>query len=192
MEDLRSYFDHILNFDNSSLVAVDRCHNLFLIGALLSKKPERVIELGIGTGYITSSLIYALRYNRKGSLTCVDNWSEWGGNEPDGIDAYRSAGVEIVAPMAEEEFVKNCPSDSYDVLISDADPFLSGLWVDEHLRITKHNGFMFFHNTNRKEEYDLFLQRIPDGLQTECLHLFQHDRRYHCINLPIFAYLANP
>ena len=165
MEDLRSYFDHILNFDNSSLVAVDRCHNLFLIGALLSKKPKRVIELGIGTGFITLSLIYALRYNRKGTLTCVDNWSEWGGTEPDGIDAYRSAGVEIVAPMSEEEFVKNCPSDSYDVLISDADPFLSGLWVSEHLRITKHNGFMFFHNTNRKEEYphlQLIAERIKE------------------------------
>jgi glycosyltransferase involved in cell wall biosynthesis len=153
MENLRNYFEHILNFENNGLVAVDRCHNLFLIGAVLSKKPESVLELGIGTGYITLSLIHALRYNQKGKLTCVDDWSEWGGTEPEGINAYRSAGAEIVAPVSEGEFVRNCPSDSYDFLISDADTFLSGLWVDEHIRITKDNGFMFFHNTNRKAEY---------------------------------------
>jgi glycosyltransferase involved in cell wall biosynthesis len=165
MENLRNYFEHILNFENSSLVAVDRCHNLFLIGALLSKKPESVLELGIGTGYITLSVIHALRYNQKGRLTCVDDWSEWGGAEPDGIDAYRSAGAEIVAPVSEREFVINCPSDSYDFLISDADTFLSGLWVDEHVRITNNNGFMFFHNTNRKAEYrnlQLIAERIKE------------------------------
>lgn len=152
MENLREYFDLILNFDHSSPSPIDRCHNLFMIGAVLSKKPDHILELGMGTGYLTLSLMHALRYNGKGKLTCIDNWFDWGGREPDGIDAIRAGGVEVVAPVSEQEFVKQCPSDSYDFLISDADAFLSGLWIDEHLRITKHGGFMFFRNTNRKDD----------------------------------------
>jgi len=149
MENLREYFDHILTFEHSSAAPIDRCHNLFLVGAVLSKKPDTILELGIGTGYVTASLIYALRYNGKGKLTCVDNWFDWGGQEPEGIEKLRAAGVKLVAPMDEAQFVKDCPSDAYDFLISDADAFLSGLWIDEHLRITADKGFMFFHNTNR-------------------------------------------
>ncbi len=152
MENLGDYFNHILNFDHSHTTALDPCHNLFLIGTVLSKKPLNVLELGIGSGYLTLSLIYALCYNGKGSLTCVDNWFDWGGVEPEGIDKIRAAGVKVVAPVSEEEFVRQCPADTYDFLISDADQFLSGLWIDEHLRITKHNGFMFFRNTNRKDD----------------------------------------
>ena len=153
MENLKIFFDYILDFDNSDITALDRCHNLFLFSAILSKKPENILELGIGSGYVTQSLIHALRYNKKGKLTCVDNWFNRGGQEPDGIDNVRAAGAEVIAPVTEEEFVRNCPSDMYDFLISDADAFLSGLWVDEHLRITKQNGFMFFHNTNLREIY---------------------------------------
>jgi hypothetical protein len=152
MENLVDYFNHILNFDHSLPAAIDPGHNLFLIGAVLSKKPLNVLELGIGSGNLTLSLIYALRYNGKGSLTCVDNWFDWGGVEPEGIDKIRAAGVKVVAPVSEEEFVRQCPADTYDFLISDADQFLSGLWIDEHLRITKHSGFMFFRNTNRKDD----------------------------------------
>jgi glycosyltransferase involved in cell wall biosynthesis len=152
MQNLRAYFDHMIAFDSLHPSSLDRCHNIFMMGAVLSKKPEKILELGIGTGYLTWSLIYALQYNRKGNLTCVDNWIDWGGREPADIDKIRAAGVNVVAPVSEQEFVKNCPSDSYDFLISDADAFLSGFWIDEHLRITQHNGFMFFRNTNRKDD----------------------------------------
>ncbi len=152
MENLHQYFDHILTFDHNSSSPIDRCHNLFLIGAVLSKKPDSVLELGIGTGYVTLSLIHALKYNGSGNLTCIDNWFDWGGHEPEGIGAIRAAGVNVVAPISEEEFVKQCPSDSYDFLISDADAFLSGLWIDEHIRITTDKGFMFFRNTNRSDD----------------------------------------
>lgn len=148
MKNLQEYFNLILNFDNNNIVALDRCHNIFLIGALLSKKPENVLELGIGTAYVTLSLIHAIAYNKKGKLTCVDNFLDWGGQKPEWIDKIREAGVNVVAPVEEKEFVSNCASDTYDFLISDADHTNSGLWVNEHLRITQHDGFMFFHDTN--------------------------------------------
>jgi len=152
MLNLQKYCKHILNFKHDGPVAIDRCHNLFVVGALMSKKPQNVLELGIGTGYLTWSLIYALGYNGTGNLTCVDNWFDWGGIEPAGIDEIRHSGVQVVAPVSEDEFVKKCPTDAYDFLISDADQFLSGLWVDELLRICRPNAFMFFRNTNRKDD----------------------------------------
>ncbi|UCD82316.1 MAG: glycosyltransferase family 4 protein [Desulfobacterales bacterium] len=153
MKHLRKYFDHLLNFDHrSNRGAVDRCHNLLVTGSVLARKPQNVLELGIGTGYLTWSLIYALRYNGMGQLTCVDNWFDWGMTEPAGINEIRSAGVQVIAPVSEEEFVKQSPSNVYDFLISDADQFLSGLWVDELLRICRHNAFMFFRNTNLKDD----------------------------------------
>jgi glycosyltransferase involved in cell wall biosynthesis len=158
MENLRDYFDHILNVGHSLPAALDPCHNLFLIGTVLSKKPASVLELGIGSGYLTLSLIYALRYNGKGCLTCVDNWRDWGGTEPEGIDKIRAAGVRVVAPVSREEYVKQCPGDTYDLLISDTDPFLNGSWIDEHLRITKHDGFLFFRNTDHKHDLSGFQQ----------------------------------
>lgn len=153
LEALESYFHLILSFDNSNGVALDRNHNVFLMGALLSRKPERVLELGIGTGYVTRTLLYGLLYNQKGKLTSIDNFMDWHGKEPPYIQEFRDMGATIVAPVTEEEFVKRAGDDSYDFLVSDADHRRSGTWVDHHIRIVAHDGFMFFHDTNHKDKY---------------------------------------
>ena len=190
MENLRKYFDHVLNFDHSSRGAVDRCHNLFVTGAVLARKPHNVLELGIGTGYLTWSLIYALRYNGMGQLTCADNWFDWGMTEPAGIDKIRAAGVQVTAPVSEEEFVKQSPSNVYDFLISDADQFLSGLWIDELLRICQHNAFMFFRNTNRKDDLPN-LQLIEKRIKELGLHHYHFTETSrddeHCYQGWLFA-----
>ncbi len=64
MHELAPYFELLATFNNQHAVAIDLAHNVFLIGAVLSRKPERVLELGVGTGYVTRSLLHALRYNR--------------------------------------------------------------------------------------------------------------------------------
>jgi predicted O-methyltransferase YrrM len=119
-----------------------------LVGAVLARKPERVLELGMGSGYVTSSLLHALRYNRKGSLTSVDNWFDWNGVEPPFAANLRAQGATVVT-SGEEDFVRLAPDDAYDLLVSDADHFKSGGWLDQHLRIVAHDGFLFFHDTNQ-------------------------------------------
>ena len=167
MDSLNDYFALLGQIDYATDdVAIDRCHNLFMMGALLSRKPDDVLELGIGSGYVTISLIHGLRYNGKGKLTCVDNWSDARGGEMEDVAAnLRNAGVNVVAPMDERSFITGCPSGSYDFLISDADHANSGTWVDEHLRVVRSGGFLFFHDTNQLEAYPnmgLITKRVKD------------------------------
>lgn len=146
MNNLNSFFT--LFNTQQSIVAVDKCHAFHIIGSLISKKPEKVLEVGIGTGFLSAGLLMGIRYNQKGTLTCVDNWQDWNGIEPPEIANLRAAGVNVVAPIAEKDFIMNCPDNEYDFVISDGDHLNSGSWVDEYFRITKANGFIFFHDTN--------------------------------------------
>jgi predicted O-methyltransferase YrrM len=149
---LVSLFDLVLRFDHRNPIAIDRAHNLFLIGAVLSKKPRRVLELGIGTGYLTMSLVHALKYNKIGQLTSVDNWFDTHGAEPKLGADLRATGVNVIC-AGEKEFVHHAPSNSFDFLISDADHQNSANWFDHHIRIVERDGLMFFHDTNLPEMF---------------------------------------
>ena len=95
-------------------------------------------------------MIAGIRFNGRGRITCVDNWFDWGGKEPAGIDKLRQIGAKVV-PETEERFLRACAADQYDFLISDADHMHSGDWVQEHLRVTRNDAFLFFHDTNSAE-----------------------------------------
>lgn len=150
--ELTLYFDLLSTFNNKNLVALDLAHNVFLVGAVLARKPERILELGVGSAYLTNSLMNAIAYNRKGCLTSVDNWCDWGGNEPAFASGLRDAGVNLVV-SGEEEFVRAASDDAFDFLVSDADHFRSASWLDQHLRIVQHDGFLFFHDTNQADMF---------------------------------------
>jgi SAM-dependent methyltransferase len=152
---IRDYADMLLAFEDPRNFAIDRAHNLFLFGAVAARKPKAVLELGIGSGFTTRALLHALQYNGTGTLTAVDNWADHGGVEPPMAAEFRAAGVTIVAPVSEESFVRSAPDDAYDLLVSDADHRRSGTWIDEHLRIVRHDGFLFFHDTNHPDSYKL-------------------------------------
>ena len=160
MRDLARYFDLLADFKPDER-AIDVAHNLLLIGAVLSKKPERILELGIGTGIVTRSLLAAVRFNGKGHITSVDNWFDWHGKEPSWVNQLREQGV-TVRVDSEETFLRKCPADEYDLLISDADHVNSGRWLAEHLRVTRNDGFLFFHDTKSANWPTLFTiqQRI--------------------------------
>jgi hypothetical protein len=150
--ELVAYANVILGFDNRNPKAIDLAHNLFLVGAVLAFKPRQLLELGIGTGYVTASLAHAVRYNTAGQLTSVDSWLDTGGKEPELAAGLRALGVNIVRSR-EEEFVRSAPTDTYDLLVSDADHEHSPEWLDQHMRITRRGGLMFFHDTNQPDIY---------------------------------------
>jgi predicted O-methyltransferase YrrM len=131
-------------------VAVDQAHVALLFGVACSLKPKRVLELGIGAGYTTEAILQALEYNESGRLTCVDNWIDWNGQEPSIANRLREKGVEIVL-SDEETYLLKCESQVYDLLVSDADHRNSHRWVDQHLRVVRDGGFLFFHDTSNSE-----------------------------------------
>lgn len=130
------------------VAAVDRNHALFIASVVLAAKPRAVIELGVGTAYLTWTLLDAIRYNGVGALAVVDNWFDAGGKEPVAVtNELRAAGV-MVLTASEEEFVHAAPDACCDVLISDADHYATQRWVDQHLRILTSGGWLFYHDTN--------------------------------------------
>jgi predicted O-methyltransferase YrrM len=177
MKDFKQYFKFVRKFKDRKGAAIDFAHNLFLIGSVLSKKPANVLELGIGTGYVSWSLLHAIRYNRKGSLTCVDTWLDWKGKEPPLANELREAGANIVAPMDEKIFISKSKSGSYDVIVSDADHKHAGDWVDDTLRIAREDAFLFFHDTNQKKYKSLqkIYKRITE-LKLQHYHFTEKSR----------------
>jgi hypothetical protein len=171
------FFNLVLGFGNRNPIAIDCAHNIFVIGAVLSKKPRNVLELGIGTGYLTMSLVHALKYNQTGQLTSVDNWFDTHGLEPKLGAELRAAGVRVVC-SSEEEFVHQAPTDAYDFLISDADHCNSGNWLDQHIRIVGHDGLMFFHDTNLASMFPglAMLEARVKALGLPCYHFKQSSR----------------
>jgi len=62
--------------------AIDVPHGMLILGALISSKPKNILEIGIGTGFITNLLLDGISYNEIGDLTSVDNFHDLGGNLP--------------------------------------------------------------------------------------------------------------
>lgn len=129
-----------------SEVSIDLCHNLLLYGVVASVKPDNVLELGIGSGFVTRAVLDALQYNGKGRLTSVDNYYDWQGIEPPLVAELRLAGAEIVAPVDEGEFVRAQQDASFDILVSDADHNRCGDWLEDVFRIVRTGGLIFVHD----------------------------------------------
>jgi predicted O-methyltransferase YrrM len=174
---LIAYLQLLTNFDDRNPVALDKAHNLFVVGLILATKPKRILELGIGSGFLTSSIIYALQYNRLGTLTSVDNWFDTYGVEPHLVTELRKAGVDCVV-SGEEEYVRNAPTNHFDILISDGDHYNSPKWLDQHLRIVRPQGILLFHDTNNNSMFPALSSIEPALIELGlwCYHFTANSR----------------
>lgn len=141
---IKELADLIDNFDWSP-VAIDKAHGLLLFGTILSYKPSSILELGIGSGFVTSIVLSALKYNGKGSLICVDSWHDWNGIEPPHIENLRKSGANIVV-SSESSFVSKTEKEKYDLIIADGDHRNSHMWAEKTYELAKKNGILFFHD----------------------------------------------
>ena len=73
---MNTYFDMINNFEWKS-VAIDKAHSALLYGTVLSAKPKTLLEIGIGSGFVTKTLLAGIKYNAVGKLISVDSWNDW-------------------------------------------------------------------------------------------------------------------
>lgn len=131
--------------------SVDLCHGMLILSNVLSSKPEKILEIGIGPGFCSEILLSAIEYNQKGKLTCVDNFVDYGGNTPPSlVEKLKNNNIELIAPIEEKDFVYSAKDDSYDFLVSDGDHHKAGLWTDQIFRIMKPYSIMFFHDASNE------------------------------------------
>jgi predicted O-methyltransferase YrrM len=158
-------------------LSLDLSHAALIMGVVAAKKPEQVLELGFGIGYGTDAIVQALTWNRKGRLTVVDNWYDWQGREPDTTAPFKQRGVEFVVG-SEEDFVRSAADEKYDVLVSDADHLNSHKWLDQHLRIVRPGGVLFFHDVGPGSLFPNLRQIVRDAKAMGLSHqLFAEDTR---------------
>ena len=148
MDPIRGFFKHVCIFDNvKRVIALDFPHNMLLFGTLLSAKPKNVLELGVGTGYVTKSILYALAYNRVGTLTSVDCCLDTGGKQPPLFDELRDMGADIVI-STEKDFTFAQQPGTFDFLVSDADHRGAVHYINKTVEMMAPGSIMFFHDTN--------------------------------------------
>src|SRR5437867_3457846 len=82
LEYLQQYKSLLEGYPDDNPVAMDAVHANLIASVVLAKKPERILELGIGSGILTRALLAAIRVNRHGELESVDNLSDWRGEMP--------------------------------------------------------------------------------------------------------------
>lgn len=157
MDGIKDFFNYVLSFERKNAISIDLCHNVLLFGAILSSKPNKVLELGIGNGYSTKCILAALKYNQMGALTSVDNFYDWKGRKPDHVDELQAMGANIIVE-AERAFVHNAESNTYDFIMSDADHDHAGEWVDQIVRIAKNDAIIFVHDVFYTPSVNKYLQ----------------------------------
>ncbi len=139
----------ILGAINRNDVSIDVAHVALIHSLVISCKPASILELGLGTGFSTLALFMGMQFNARGSLTVVDDYTDWGGQEPEIVSQIvQLSGVKHIN-ASEREFVTNAPNATYDFILSDADHW--GDWQEEHLRITRKGGVIAFHDTNNPD-----------------------------------------
>ena len=128
---------------------MDKNHIDLIYSLIISQKPRSILELGIGSGFLTCKILEAISYNEIHQTTfdCVDNFIDWGYNIPDHIREIR--GINIII-NSEENFVKSCKN-KYDFIISDADHPNCHRWITETCSLLNDGGILIYHDVTNQD-----------------------------------------
>lgn len=143
-------------------VAMDEAHISLIASTIRAAKPERILEVGVGSGRCTAALLAAIDCNQMGHVIAVDNWRDWEGVEPEHVEPLRQRGAQVMR-LTEQEAIAAFASDSFQVIVSDADHHHAGEWLPEYVRVLSPGGFIFFHDTNQPNYPSLY--ELPNRLQ---------------------------
>jgi spermidine synthase len=145
---------------SSNSQAIDYAHAHLVAGLILAHKPEAVLELGVGSAYLTRVVLEALRENRHGCLTSVDNFFDWQGIKPIHIEELQRAYPEWNLIISDElSFLQSAAPHTYMFIISDGDHTRGYQTASGVFQLAVPGALLVFHDTSS----DLFrlLARLP-------------------------------
>jgi predicted O-methyltransferase YrrM len=126
-------------------VPVDKNHASLVFSTCISLKPKKILELGIGSGLLTNSLMAAKLYNGYGDLTSVDSFYDWSFVKPDHVKAFESTGLLSIVVKDEKDFVLSC-KEKYDLVVVDGNHNEGHLWANEIFSLVNSGGILFAHD----------------------------------------------
>lgn len=169
-----------MSFKNNYNVKVDKAHALTISGIVYSQKPTKVLELGLGGGESTDSILEALQFNKTPfSYTLVDNWVDYNYQMPDGVIENYGKSINIVT-SDEKQFIFST-KDTYDFIFSDADHYHTNEWFDYvYDNLLEKEGILIYHDINLIENC------LPNLLEIyyKCIQKGYHHKLFNKNSLP--------
>ena len=135
----------------NDIVKIDVNHANFVRALIMCTKPQNVLELGFGSGEATRAILGALLYNEKPyKYTVVDNWLDFGGNQPALTKTEEFSTVKFVT-SSEFDFLKGNPG-MFDFIFSDADHYNTQNWF-EHVynNVLSRDGVLIYHDVTNPQ-----------------------------------------
>lgn len=166
---------------SSENVIVDECHADLIASLVRSHKPATLLEMGVGSGFTSKKILDAIDWNESSAkYSLVDNWVDWNGNIPDGIENLAKHPSCTLYQASEIQFVFSTP-EKYDFIFSDADHWNADKWFDYvYERLLQPGGILVYH--------DVCTVEPPDGELTFPNLKNIYDR---CVKLGIHHKLFN-
>lgn len=142
-------FAELSRHPSGNTQSIDRAHVFLIAGLILAHKPRRVLELGVGSAYLTRVVLAALRENACGELTSVDNFYDWSGAQPPHIAVLQRESPSWKLVLSDETgFLREASSEAFDFVISDGDHTRGYQNTPDTFRVCAPGGVIVFHDTN--------------------------------------------
>jgi len=141
-------------YQTNPIVAMDDNHIQLIYSLILCNKPNTILEIGIGSGLVTKTIIDAFHYNQMPTkITCIDSFLDWNGNIPIGFETFHD--IIDFKQSNEKDFIFNC-TETYDFIISDADHHHTNEWVDKTYNLLNTGGILIYHDVTNSDFPNLF------------------------------------
>jgi predicted O-methyltransferase YrrM len=153
------------------LVKIDDCHAAFLKALVMCKKPRHVLEFGFGAGEGTRAIRAGLQFNAQAHhYTVVDNWLDFGGQQPAATRDEDFGGVGFVT-SSELDFVVACKQ-TYDFILSDADHHNTQSWFEPaYTSLLARGGVLVYHDVTNAAAFPNLMQIYEDCIRRDLHHV---------------------
>lgn len=164
-------------FGEDEGVKIDLAHGMLLTGLVAANKPKTILEIGLGGGQSCDAILRGLEYNQQPfEYTIVDNWMDWNGQRPAGVNEKYAERCNII-DSGEKEFVFSTDK-TFDFIMSDGDHHSADQWFEYvYSNLLNDNGILVYHDINVFNEPDSFPNLVH--IYTKCK---EYNISHHLFN----------